>query len=139
LKHFVLDASVSLGWFLDSPVPDLAVRVRRRLESGSVATVPSLWRLEVANGFAVAGRRGVLTAALADRCLDDIEGLMASVIRESAIGISLRQVLSVARTFRLSSYDAVYLETARRELLPLATLNRALGDAALKVGIPLFR
>lgn len=139
MKHFVVDASVSLGWFLDSPVPDLAIRVRRSLESGSVATVPSLWRLEVANGFAVTERRGALTAAFADRCLDDIEGLMASVIRESAIGISLRQALSVARTFRLSSYDAVYLETARRELLPLATLDRALGDAALKAGIPLFR
>jgi len=87
----------------------------------------------------VSERRGALTASFADRCLDDIEGLMASVIVESATAISLRQALSVARTFRLSAYDALYLETARRERLPLATLDRALGEAAMKAGVPLFR
>lgn len=139
MKRFVLAASVSLAWFLDSPVPDLAIRVRRSLANGSSATVPPLWRLEIANGFAVSGRRGALAASFVDRCLADIEGLMASVIDESATAISLRQALSIARTFRLSAYDAVYLETARRELLPLATLDRALGEAALKAGIQLFR
>jgi predicted nucleic acid-binding protein len=138
LKQFVLDASVSLAWFLDNPVADLAVRVRRSLANGSRAVVPPLWRLEVANGFAVAERRGDLTASFADRCLNDIEGLMASVVDESAAAISLRQVHFVARSFRLTAYDAVYLETARREQLPLATLDRALCDAAAKAGIPLF-
>ena len=113
MAEFVLDASVSLAWFVGSPVPDLASRMRRSLEDGSSATVPPLWRLEIANGFAVSERRGALTASF-DRCLDDIEGLMASVIVESATAISLRQALSVARTFRLSAYDALYLETERR-------------------------
>jgi predicted nucleic acid-binding protein len=135
LKRFVLDASVSLAWFLDNPVPDLAIRVRRSLESGSHAVVPPLWRLEMANGFAVAERRRDLDASFADRCLDDIEGLMASVIDESAVAISLRHAHSVARTFRLSAYDAAYLETARREHLPLATLDKQLLAAATKAGI----
>ena len=139
MKQFVLDASVSLAWFLDNPVPDLAIRVRRSLANGSRAVVPPLWGLEVANGFAVAERRGDLTTSFADRCLDDIEGLMASVIDESAAAISLRQAHSVARSFRLTAYDAAYLETARRDHLPLATLDRALGEAAAKAGIPLFR
>lgn len=139
MKQFVLDASVSLAWFLDNPVPDVATRVRRALESGSGAVVPPLWRLEVANGFAVAERRGDLTMSFADRCLDDIEGLMASVINESAAAISLRQAHSVARQFRLTAYDAAYLETARSEHLGLATLDRALSEAAAKAGVPLFR
>jgi predicted nucleic acid-binding protein len=139
LNQFVLDASVSLAWFLDSPVPDLAIRVRRSLETGSRAIVPPLWRLEMANGFAIAERRGNLTISFADRCLSDVEGLMASVIDESATAISLRQAHSVARSFRLSAYDAAYLETARREHLPLATLDRALGDAATKAGVPTLR
>jgi predicted nucleic acid-binding protein len=137
LKRFVLDASISLAWFLDSPVPDLAIRVRQSLENGSRAVVPPLWHLEMANGFAVTERRGALTAAFADRCLDDIEGLLTSVISDSGSTISLRQALSVARTFRLPAYDAAYLETARREHLPLATLDRALGEAATKAGVPL--
>jgi predicted nucleic acid-binding protein len=139
LKHFVLDASVSLAWFLDNPVPDLAIRVRQSLDGGSRAVVPHLWHLEMANGFAVAERRGDLSTSFADRCLDNIEGLMASVVDESAEVISFRQVHSVARLFRLTAYDAAYLETARREHMPLATLDRALGEAAKKAGVQLFR
>ncbi|MGA8431827.1 MAG: type II toxin-antitoxin system VapC family toxin [Candidatus Sulfotelmatobacter sp.] len=108
------------------------------MASGSFAVVPALWRLEMANGFATAERRGDLTASHGDRCLDELEGLMVSVIESSTLEASLRQSLSVARTLRLSAYDAVYLETARREHLPIATLDRALGQAATKSGIPLF-
>ena len=139
MNQFILEASVSLAWFLDSPVPDLAIRVRRSLESGSRAIVPPLWFLEMANGFAIAERRGNLAVAFTDRCLRDVEGLMASVIDESTTAISLRQAHSVARSFKLSAYDAAYLETARREHLALATLDRALGDAATKAGVPLLR
>lgn len=138
MKHFVLDASISLSWFLDNPVPDLAIRVRRSLGDGARALVPSLWRLEMANGFAVAERRGGLAPSIADRCLTDVEGLMASVIDESAEVISFRQAHSAARLFRLSAYDAAYLETARREHVHLATLDRALREAATKTGVPLF-
>jgi predicted nucleic acid-binding protein len=138
LKRFVLDASLALAPFLDDPVPDLAIRVRRSLEGGSRATVPPLWILELANGFAIAERRGALSASFIERCMDNIEDLMASVIEQSATVVSLRQAFSTACAFRLSAYDAVYLETAQRENLPLATLDRALAQAATRAGVPLF-
>jgi predicted nucleic acid-binding protein len=138
LKRFVLDASVSLAWFLDSPVAEVATRARQDLENGYRAVVPHLWHAEMANGFAIGERRGLLTVAHADRCLADVEGLLSSVIDSSGHSISIRQALSVARAFRLTAYDAAYLETARREHLPLATLDRALVDAATKAGVPLF-
>ena len=139
MKRFVLDASVSLAWFLDEPVPELAQRVRRDLGNGSRALVPALWHLEVANGFAIGERRGLLTVSYADRCLDDVEGLLSSVIEISANVISVRTALAVARTFRLTTYDAAYLETARRENIPLATLDRALIEAAKRASVPLFQ
>ena len=139
MKHFILDASVTLAWFLDDPVPDLAQRVRRALGNGSRALVPSLWHLEVANGFAIGERRGLLSGAYIDRCIGDVEGLVASVIDSSVNSISLRQALSVARVFRLTAYDAAYLETARREHLPLATLDQAMAGAATKAGVLLFQ
>ncbi len=139
MKRFVLDASVSLAWFVDDPVPDLAIRVRRSLQSGSSALVPTLWNLEMSNGFAIAERRGALTAAATDRCIDDVEGLLASVIDTNSVMVSPRQAHAVARTFGLTAYDAVYLETARREHLPLATLDRALGRAAVQAGVSLVR
>jgi hypothetical protein len=67
----------------------------------------------MANGFAVAERRGDLAASLADRCLDHVEGWMASVIDESVEVISFRQAHTAARLFRLTAYDAAYLEILR--------------------------
>jgi predicted nucleic acid-binding protein len=139
LRRFVLDASVSLAWFLDEPVPDLARRVRSALENGARALVPSLWYLEVANGFAIGERRGLLNPSQSQRCLDDIQKLLADAIDSSANLVSGRLALSVARTFRLTAYDAAYLEMARQEQIPLATLDKALMAAAANVGVPLFR
>lgn len=47
-------------------------------------------------------------------------------------------VLRIARARGLSVYDSAYLELAYRERLPLATLDRRLGEAALLMGVPLF-
>jgi predicted nucleic acid-binding protein len=128
-----------LAWFVDDPVPDFAIKIRRRLETGSTAQVPSLWHLEMANGFAMAERRRAITHAFADRCLDDVEGLLSSVIESSSATISLRQAFAVARTFKLTAYDATYLELARREHLPLASLDRVLNQAATQAGVSLVR
>ncbi len=44
-------------------------------------------------------------------------------------------VLSLADRFRLSVYDATYLELAMRMRLPLATLDKSLAVAARTAGI----
>jgi predicted nucleic acid-binding protein len=137
LKRFVLDASVSLAWFVDDPVPDLAVKIRRNLAGDSTAVVPPLWHLEMANGFVIAERRRAMTPAFVDRCLKDVEGLLSSVIDSTSLSLTPRQAHVLAHSFTLTAYDAVYLETALREHLPLATLDRALIEAALKAGVPL--
>jgi predicted nucleic acid-binding protein len=67
-----------------------------------------------------------------------IEHLFTQAIESSADFISIRQVLATAQTFELTAYDAVYLETARRERLPLATLDRKLLAAARQAGVELF-
>ena len=46
--------------------------------------------------------------------------------------------MSLARERNLTVYDAAYLELAKREGLPLATLNRALEKAAIAEGVALF-
>lgn len=47
---------------------------------------------------------------------------------------ALGNALQLARRFKLSSYDAAYLELALREGLPLATLNADLQSAMQQVG-----
>jgi predicted nucleic acid-binding protein len=47
-------------------------------------------------------------------------------------------LLHLARAHQLTAYDAAYLELARRLVLPLATLDRALIRAAEAEGTPLI-
>lgn len=139
MNRFVLDASVALAWFVDHPVPSYALRVQQLLLGGARALVPALWHLEMANGLAVAERRRILSAADVSRSLADLEQLLAQSIESSGDFISMRQALTSARAFGLSAYDAVYLDAARREKAPLATLDRQLRSAAGRAGVDLLR
>jgi predicted nucleic acid-binding protein len=135
LKRFVLDASVALAWFVDHPLPPQATKAREFLLRGGTALVPALWHLEMANGFAMAERRRILSAPALDECLIKLNQLLAHRIETSSTLISLREALTTARSFHLSAYDAVYLATARNQALPLATLDRELRAAASKAGV----
>jgi predicted nucleic acid-binding protein len=47
--------------------------------------------------------------------------------------------LHLARSHRLSVYDAAYLEIALRHGLPLATLDGKLAAAAAAAGVPVYK
>jgi len=137
VKRFVLDASIALAWLLDDPVPAYALEVKGALRN-TRPLVPSLWILEVANALAVGGRRGNLTSDQVARSMRLVEQLLGEAIETIASVVSFRQVLATARSFRLTAYDAVYLEIARSEGVPLATLDRALRAAAQQAGVELL-
>ena len=140
MSEFVLDASVALSWYVDSPVHIYAARVRDALQQpGTTAIAPALWSLEMANGLLMADRRGTLTADEIGMGLQQLELLTRSVIELEMQWISIREAFVAARSFRLSAYDAVYLELARRKGLPLASLDKELGAAATKLGIATFQ
>lgn len=136
---FVLDASVALRWFLDKPVPAYANRVKQFFLRGVRAVVPALWPLELSNSLAVAERRSILTSADVDQAVIDIEQLVAQAVDIDGDVISTRRSLATARAFQLSAYDAVYLDLARRQRLPLATLDDKLRAAAGRAGVQLLR
>lgn len=139
MTRFVLDASVGLRWFLDNSVPPYASRVKQLMLNGARALVPALWHLEMANGLIISERRGILTATDADRCLTNLEQLLALAFETDSASVSARAAFAVARAFQLSAYDATYLELARRERLPLATLDDRLKAAAPQAGVGLLR
>ena len=135
MKRFVLDASITLAWFLDRPIAQYAEHVRQLLLRGNRAVVPALWQLEIANGFVVAERRGLLTLSDTTEALQNLDIVMAQAIESSRDTVPMRGILHAAREFRLTAYDAAYLETARRQDLPLATLDRQLLAASAKAGV----
>jgi predicted nucleic acid-binding protein len=135
VKRFVLDASVALAWFVDRPTAPYADHIRELLLRGSRAIVPALWHLEMANGFIVAERRGVLTPSDIFEALENLEAVILRAIENSQDSVSMRRALNSSRKFGLTAYDAVYLETALGQDLPLATLDRPLKAAASKAGV----
>jgi len=135
VSDFVLDASVALAWVLDSPIAAYALEVRHALASGKRGLVPALWHLEIANALASAERRRDLVGADVDDALATIEATAARAVDTEMSFISAGEALANARSFQLTAYDAVYLELARREGLPLATLDKGLRAAAVKAGI----
>lgn len=138
MNRFVLDASIALAWFLDKPVPAYAVQVRQDLIAGMRAVVPALWHLEMANGLAVAERRKILSSADVIQGLANIEKFNGQAVDTITDTVSVRQALVTARRFQLSAYDSVYLDLARDEALPLATLDKSLRSAANQAGVALI-
>lgn len=138
MTRFVLDASTALGWIVDDPRSSFATRVMQRLLDGDRAVVPSLWHLELANWFAVAQRRKVLDEPAVAHCLQAVDDIVAAAIDTEIAPFHMRKILNRAHTFQLSAYDAVYLDLALREGLPLATLDRSLRAAATKAGVEPF-
>ncbi len=136
MKRFVLDASVTLAWFVDHPMPSYADRVRGMLIDGDRGVVPALWHIEVANGLAVAQRRRVLSAADVDICLGHIDNL-AQALESSAELIPTRRARKFAQDYGVSAYDAVYLLEAVNGGLPIATLDQGLRAAAHRAAVEL--
>ncbi len=122
---FVIDASVTACWLLPDekhPVANLA----RKLLVREPAVAPSIWWYEVRNLLIVNERRGRMDAAKANRALGILRRLPIEIDHQ-AIEVD---VLDLARTHRLTIYDAAYLEVSRRRSLPLASLDGDLIAAA---------
>ena len=137
MSSFVLDASVALAWFVDPAMAPLALRVQRLLLHGDRAIVPHLWRSEIANGFLMAQKRGVLTGVRTAQAFSELDRLMARSIDNHDRDFPIQQIVTAALHFGLTAYDATYLETARELHIPLATLDRSLVTAAGQAGVGL--
>jgi predicted nucleic acid-binding protein len=132
---FVLDASMTLSWAFEGEATPFTVAVLRSLETVH-AVVPALWAFEVASVLNMAERRGRMDAAAQAAFLERLRRLPIAVEQRPATWLA-QQILPLARAYRLSAYDAAYLELAIREGLPLATLDDDLRRAAGAAGVPL--
>ncbi|NDF45744.1 MAG: VapC toxin family PIN domain ribonuclease, partial [Betaproteobacteria bacterium] len=111
----VLDNSVAMLWLLPQSNPAgmaLADKVLTQLQNDG-AMAPSLWTLEAANVIAKCQRLGKITQAQASAFVALLEGL-GIAIDTSTSQRALHDTLDLARQFRLSAYDAAYLELALR-------------------------
>ncbi len=139
--NFVLDASVTMCWLLADGKPTANAYAGKVLEAATKedtqAVVPMTWGLEVSNVVAKAEARELLTEAQSEAFLEMLAGLDIEV-DSATFTKALSDTLQLARRYRLSAYDASYLEVALREGLPLATLDDDLRKTARKAGVQAF-
>lgn len=138
---FVLDASVTLSWLLaDGKAVDKAYaqKVLDRLKRIDVtAVVPAIWPYEITNVIARAEARAFVSEFQSEAFVE----LLSELDIDLEIGLpdkAFTDVLQLARRYRLSAYDASYLDVALKQGLPLATLDVELQKAAKKAGIKRF-
>jgi predicted nucleic acid-binding protein len=133
---FVVDNSVALAWCFEDehtqPIMDLLDRVA---ETGAVA--PSLWPLEALNGLLMAERRRRLDTKRRQRLAGFLRGLPVKLDAETAEQ-AWTATARLAERYRLTLYDAAYLELAQRRKLPLATVDQDLIRAGKALGMTLL-
>lgn len=131
---FVLDNSVVCGWLIDSQASAYSDAIAQRLLSGP-AVAPPLLQLEYTNVLRTACKRQKLTAMQAQEMLVMLGRLPIEIDPTPAVPA---QILDLSLRYDLSSYDAAYLDLALRKRLPIATLDRALADAAMAASVGVF-
>jgi predicted nucleic acid-binding protein len=132
----VLDASMALAWCFEDEQTEESDAVLRALASEDVS-VPAVWSFEISNAALKGLRRNRLTSADIVSFLRTLEPLYIRH-HEPLESASIEDLISLARTYNLSAYDASYLDLALRLGLPLATLDVRLREAADQAGVPLF-
>jgi predicted nucleic acid-binding protein len=132
----VLDVSLSCAWCFADEASEGAWAILERLQTNR-AQVPALWLWETVNVLLQAERRGRISPAASRTFLGLLEGLPISV-DQSTTTSAWHDTLALARSHRLTSYDAACLELALRRRLPLASRDKALQAAARTEGVPLL-
>jgi predicted nucleic acid-binding protein len=139
VTRFVLDASVAVAWIAASPADPYAAFVKTYFQNGGRALVPLIWHSEVANALLMLERRNALTRLEVESGFIDLQAFQASSVDLDETLLELRLMANLARTYQLTVYAALYLDSAHRNRLPLATLDQSMRTAARKAGIELLK
>ena len=127
--ELVLDASVSLAWFLKE-TPEraaYAAAVSAAAADGAILHVPVQWGIEMGHVLLREQRRKVLKRGKLQQALEDLDSFDIRVHLEL---FTPRRVVDLARRYHLQGYDALYFDLARTLGLPLATLDHGQRQAA---------
>jgi len=133
VSDLVLDASLTLQWFLeDESGREYGLNILASLSSKR-AVVPILWFYEVGNGLLMAHRRKRITFAQIDGFLTRLKAL--AIDAAPPVAGEILELPSLAQKHGLTNYDAAYLALAMRLNLPLATTDADLRKAASEAGV----
>lgn len=129
----VLDSSATLAWIYPDEITKAIGKIFE-IVTTSGAWVPAIWPLEVANSLQAAVRQKRIKTDFRDAVLADLAFIDIRIDSETN-DHAWSTTLQLAHDFKLTLYDAAYLELAQRKNLPLASLDRDLQKASKSIGI----
>ena len=137
MSRFVLDNTVTMAWCFTDEATEFTETLLSRLSNlTDSAIVPALWLYEVVNVTGLAVRKGRITEEKARGFLESLSDLPIDVENPTRTQM-FASVRALAGQYRLTAYDASYLELALRHKLPIAAFDNALAKAARTAGITL--
>ena len=114
MSRFVLDNTVTMVWCFTEEATEFTETLLNHLSNlTDTALVPALWLYEVVNVIEMAVRKGRITKDKASAFIESLTDLPIEVedLSRTEVFVSVR---AVAERYRLTSYDAAYLELAIR-------------------------
>src|SRR4030043_318155 len=136
MQDFIIDNSVVMSWCFKDETSKYTDAVLDYLEKAT-AYVPAIWPLEVSNVLLIAERRNRLRQADSSRFISLLFELPI-IVEQEAPERMLSEILALAREYKLSSYDASYLDLAMRKGLPIATTDKNIISAAKRISVSIL-
>lgn len=133
---FVLDASIALSWCFKDESTASTDQALKQLEIEQ-AFVPEIWSLEISNILILAERKKRIKYADIVQFLELINKLNIEIDNENSIK-AFNEILSLAHSEKITTYDASYLELSMRKGMPLASKDLQLRKVAERLGIKLL-
>ena len=127
----VIDASVALAWCFPEEEGSVAADAVAMQVIREPGIVPALFWYEIRNVLIRSERDDRIDRPGTERFLEQLDKLQFEVDQSH----SEANTLALARRYRLTVYDAAYLEIALRRSFSLATLDTALAAAAASEGV----
>lgn len=131
--NFVLDNSVIMAWLFEDERDDYSLKVLDALSFAKVY-VPAIWPLEYLNTLLVAERKKRISFQRSQEFRSIISLGDFKIDKESVMTLS-NDLYSLAKIYKLTVYDASYLELALRRSLPLVSLDKQVIRASKKAGL----
>lgn len=134
--EFILDCSITMAWCFEDEMTDYSESILDYLDH-SLAIVPFLWPIEVANVLVLAERKKRISSAHSREFRKALDRLPIKIEISSSKNY-LENLFNLAKESNLTAYDGAYLDLALEYKLPIATLDKDLRKAAVSHGIELL-
>lgn len=131
MKELVIDASVILKWYLpDEEFAPKALNILHRHVSGEIALcAPTILPYEILNALLVAERKGRVNEEVTQSAFNAFLDLEINFLNPF---IDYPDIISPARSFNRSVYDASYLAVAEKRNFDFVTGDKRLYNAVRK-------